>query len=122
MGAFKRRLRRATTRQTGNIGRSGARRAAGVLLVPPLRPQCRAGYGAADRTPRPDVPVPELGGRMRCTSCDARDVATAAWPRHGGGRCALRLAAGRVGDSVSGRGKIMDSPTHAIEHGTERER
>ena len=35
------------------------------------------------------VDLPELGGRMRCTSCDARDVATRpAWPRHGGGQIA----------------------------------
>ena len=37
----------------------------------------------------PMFPVPELGSRMRCTSCEARDVATRpAWPRHGGGQIA----------------------------------
>lgn len=37
----------------------------------------------------PMFPVPELGGRMRCTACEARDVATRpAWPRHGGGQIA----------------------------------
>ena len=35
----------------------------------------------------PLFPVPELGGRMRCTSCEARDVATRpSWPNHGGGQ------------------------------------
>ena len=34
-------------------------------------------------------PVPELGSRMRCTACEARDVATRpAWPHHGGGAIA----------------------------------
>lgn len=37
----------------------------------------------------PLFPVPELGGRMRCTSCQARDIATRpAWPKHGGGQIA----------------------------------
>ena len=37
----------------------------------------------------PLFPVPELGGRMRCTSCEARDITTQpAWPHHGGGQIA----------------------------------
>ncbi len=32
----------------------------------------------------PGFPVPELGGRMRCTSCGSKDVATRpAWPSLG---------------------------------------
>lgn len=32
----------------------------------------------------PDFPVPEIGGRMRCTSCGSKDVATRpAWPTQG---------------------------------------
>lgn len=34
-------------------------------------------------------PVPELGGRMRCSLCQARDITTRpAWPHHGGGQIA----------------------------------
>ena len=37
-------------------------------------------------------PVPELGSRMRCSSCQARDVATRpAWPSHGGGQIARHM-------------------------------
>ena len=53
----------------------------------------RCGHSAdIDPTPLinrlgPLFPVPELGGRMRCTSCEARDVATRpSWPNHGGGQ------------------------------------
>jgi hypothetical protein len=32
----------------------------------------------------PGFPVPEIGTRMRCTSCGSKDVATRpAWPSHG---------------------------------------
>jgi len=32
----------------------------------------------------PDFPVPEIGGRMRCSGCGAKDVATRpAWPSLG---------------------------------------
>ena len=32
-------------------------------------------------------PVPELGGRMRCSLCKARDITTRpAWPNHGSGQ------------------------------------
>ena len=32
----------------------------------------------------PAFPVPEVGTRMRCTSCESKDVATRpAWPSHG---------------------------------------
>ncbi len=32
-------------------------------------------------------PVPELGGRMRCSLCQKRDITTRpAWPNHGGGQ------------------------------------
>ncbi|MDB3892442.1 hypothetical protein N9368_04935 [Alphaproteobacteria bacterium] len=34
-------------------------------------------------------PVPEIGGRMRCSSCQARDITTRpAWPSYGGGQIA----------------------------------
>ena len=34
-------------------------------------------------------PVPEIGSMMRCSVCNARDVATRpAWPSHGGGAIA----------------------------------
>jgi len=37
----------------------------------------------------PLMPVPEIGSRMRCSACNARDVATRpAWPNHGGGAIA----------------------------------
>ena len=37
----------------------------------------------------PLFPVPELGSLMRCSACNARDVATRpAWPSHGGGAIA----------------------------------
>ena len=33
--------------------------------------------------------IARLGRRLRCTSCEARDIATRpAWPRHGGGQIA----------------------------------
>ena len=32
----------------------------------------------------PSFPVPEVGARMRCTSCGSKDIATRpAWPSHG---------------------------------------
>ncbi|MDA1309961.1 MAG: hypothetical protein O2985_10180 [Proteobacteria bacterium] len=32
----------------------------------------------------PGFPVPEVGTRMRCTSCGSKDIATRpAWPSHG---------------------------------------
>ena len=40
----------------------------------------------------PLFPVPELGGRMRCSLCQARDIATRpAWPSHGGGQIARHM-------------------------------
>lgn len=40
----------------------------------------------------PLFPVPELGGRMRCSLCQARDIATRpAWPSHGGGQIARHI-------------------------------
>ena len=37
----------------------------------------------------PLFPVPELGSLMRCSACNARDVATRpAWPSYGGGAIA----------------------------------
>ncbi|MDA7792462.1 hypothetical protein N8979_01475 [bacterium] len=37
----------------------------------------------------PLFPVPELGRHLRCSSCNARDIATRpAWPHHGGGAIA----------------------------------
>lgn len=42
---------------------------------------------AADALTRrlgPDVPVPEIGGRLRCSACDGKNVATRpAWPQRG---------------------------------------
>ena len=40
----------------------------------------------------PLFPVPELGGRMRCSLCQARDISTRpAWPNHGGGQIARHI-------------------------------
>ena len=37
----------------------------------------------------PFFPVPKIGGRMRCSLCQARDIATRpAWPDYGGGQIA----------------------------------
>ena len=90
MGAFKRRVTDshdpANPTTLGDLAKDG------------LRVFCwchRCGHNAEIETAPliarlgPMFPVPELGSRMRCTSCEARDVATRpAWPRHGGGQIA----------------------------------
>lgn len=90
MGAFK---RQQTARQD-SINPATL----GDLAAEGLRVFCwchRCGHNAEMDTTTliarlgPLFPVPELGGRMRCTSCEARDVATRpAWPHHGGGQIA----------------------------------